>query len=293
MACRPLVLLTVLAVSGGLASGCGGPTVQRIDADVTRFLDGGTPEPPGVPRVEMAPSAVPFPLVTLRGTAANAKRVLIRGSENPLASDLFTDGTFCVDVPLRETRVFALEVLSQSQTGEFSAPVMLSVEFNPAAPDIPNAQTCAGADPRGCVRANEVCSNSRDDDCDGLVDDRDPDCATCPDDLLENNDVTPAPRIGDGRHDNLRICPGDGDYYAYPMSTGNRIDARVLFAHANGDLDLSLIDPAGMIVAMASTQDDDEMFSHTATMDGLYHVYVFGVTGDVETNYSLDVQITE
>lgn len=282
-----------LALLGAsLLGACGGPSVDAPDADFLR-PDGGMFTPPCVPSLEMTPAQVPYPLVTIRGNACEAKRILVRGGENPLVTRVLPDESFCIDVPLREPRDFNLQVLGQNGAGELSTPQNVAVTFNPSAPDIPGARTCSGASPRGCMTSTETCDNGRDDDCDSLIDAADPDCATCDDDLLEQNDDIPAPQIEPGRYDDLRICPGNRDYFAFALEGTDEIRARALFAHSAGDLDISLLDPNGMAVATSMTVDDDEslMYVVPPTQGGVYHVFVTGVDDEVRNDYTLDVSV--
>ena len=56
-----------------------------------------------------------------------------------------------------------------------------------------NNKSCKGEDPTGCVPSAEVCDDFIDNDCDGLIDGNDPDCATCTpsaevcDDFIDND----------------------------------------------------------------------------------------------------------
>lgn len=126
-----------------------------------------------------------------------------------------------------------------------------------------------------------------------LCDDADPDCMPCEDDRLEWNDDLPAPQIDPGRYDDLRICPGNRDYFAFTLEATDEIRARALFAHSAGDLSISLLDPSGTVVATSMTSDDDEslMYIVPPRESGVYHVSVTGVGDDVRNDYTLDVSV--
>jgi len=282
-------LLSLPALSLLLA--CGGPKVDRPDAAFI-FDDAGT-EPPTTPRLDEVPVLVPWPVVTVRGRVDQGERVMVQGVENPLVTSVLpASGEFCIDVPLRSPGSFDLSFRAQGEGGDFSAPAMATVQFDPSAPEIPGATTCSGGDPRGCSGSAEICDNFRDDDCNGFTDDRDPACQTCEDDFFEPNDTTPAPMIEVGRHDGLKACGDDGDYYAFELEAGATILARIFFSHSGGDIDLFLIGPGGSTLTSSESSDDDESLMFTSDTGGLHHVYVVGATTLVDNEYVLDVSVT-
>ncbi len=281
-------LAATFALALGLA-GCGEPSVGHSDAGPS---DGGGGMPPPTPELEPVPMRTPYPVVTIRGRAPLSRRVLVQGAGNPLASAVLPDDTFCVDVPLAAATAYMIEVSGQAPSGLLSVvPAMVSVELDPAAPPVPGATTCSGADPAGCVGATEICGNSRDDDCNGLTDALDPACATCADDPLEPNDAPDAPRIDPMRYDNLKICPADEDYYGVFARMGQVVTARTFFSNAMGDLDLELFDTDGTTsLARSNSTTDAETVMATAMRDGQYVVRVFGYSGASNT-YALDVRV--
>lgn len=273
-----------------LAAACGDPTIEGRDAGMADAS--GSAQPPAKPTVDAPPVRQPWPIVTVRGRAPGARRVIVEGGGNPIASPVLPDSTFCVDVELAETGDYQLSVLAQGSDGQLSEPAGPSpVNFDVAAPGIPGLSTCSGADPAGCSSSVEICDNNRDDDCNNLVDARDPDCATCTDDALEPNDDQNAPRIDPGRLDSLKICPGNADYYGVYARVGETITARAFFVHAQGNLDLELFGlDRRTIIARATSLDDDETLTHTATVTGEYDLVVF--SSDSATNdYALDLRI--
>lgn len=269
--------------------GCGDPQVGHSDSGI---VDGGAGMPPPTPDLDPVPTRTPYPVVTLRGRAPLSRRVLVQGAGNPLASAVLPDDTFCVDVPLRTAGDYAVDVYGQASSGLLSdLPATATVTFDPAAPPIPGATTCSGADPAGCAGAVEICGNMRDDDCNGLTDALDPACATCMDDPLEPNDAPDAPRIEPMRYDNLKICPADEDYYGIYATTGQVVTARIFFMTSAGDLDLELFDTDGTTsLARSNSTTDTETVMATAAHDGQYVVRVFGYSGASNT-YALDVRV--
>lgn len=275
-----------------LAIGCGEPSVDRPDTSI--FSADANTTPPATPELDAVPAQVPWPVVTLRGRASDARRIFVEGAGNPLVSSVLPGDVFCVDVPLATPNVYMLEVRSRNSLGQSSeTPALATVEFDPSAPPVPGATTCSGGSPTGCMTATEDCMNTRDDDCDGLVDARDPSCSTCMDDLLEPNDDTDAPRVEPGRYDNLRSCPGNDDYYAVHLEAGETIDVRVFFSHAISDIDLRLIaaDGTTVLVRSVSTDDDENaMWTATEATDVYVHVSSYGEMPK-PNGYALDISV--
>lgn len=271
-------------------AGCGDP---EIDRDASSIFDAQMAMPPSPPVLDTVDSPVPWPNATVRGRADGARRVIVEGMGNPVATSVLPDGTFCVDLPMPVPMTWSFEFFSQSPQGLLSSMgTIADIVFDPAAPPIAGALTCSGGDPAGCSGMTEVCDNGRDDDCNGFVDERDPACATCTEDAFEPNDDTGAPRVDPMRIDDLRICPGNEDYYGVFARVGDTIDVRVLFVHAGGDLDAQLLDvDRATTVATSTTLDDDEVLSWIATSEGQHVVRVFAA-GGASNGYALDVDVT-
>jgi hypothetical protein len=282
--------IAAVALCAAMA-GCQDPDPGRPDSG-TLFDDaGGMVIAPPAPVLDDVPPRVPWPLVTLRGRALEARRVLVEGGGNPLGTSVLPDDSFCIDVPLPAAADFELSVRSQNDGGARSeAAALVHVTFDPAAPPIPGATTCGGGDPAGCPSATELCENMRDDDCDGLIDDRDPGCATCTDDALEPNDGAGAPRIEPGRYDALRACPADEDWYGVHLEAGETLTAQIYFSHATADLDLHILAADGAVLARSETVTDDEAAMVSATAEGDVWVRVFAA-GEPAAGYVLSVAV--
>lgn len=252
----------------------------------------GSADPPSKPTLDTPPARQPWRILTLHGRAPGARRVIIEGAGNPVASPVLPDNTYCVDLELETADTYQVTVLAQGADGQLSEPAgPATVVFDPAAPGIPGLATCSGADPAGCSTTIEICDNGRDDDCNNLVDARDPDCATCTDDPLEPNDDAAAPRLDPGRIDGLTICPGNQDYYGVFLRAGETMTARVFFVHANGNIDAELLGLDQRTVLMrAASLDDDETLTHTATVTGEYDVLIFS-PDSTSNDYALDLRI--
>ena len=80
--------------------------------------------------------------------------------------------------------------------------------------------------------------------------------ALCVDDRLEENDgPADAAPLPAGEADGLRVCGGDDDWYAVEICAGGTLTIDARFAHAAGDLDLSLHTRAGLLLAESTSAD--------------------------------------
>ena len=116
----------------------------------------------------------------------------------------------------------------------------------------------------------------------------------CLDDGWEDNDTlaTASPMTA-GTYPDVITCPGDDDNYAVSLAVGQTITTDLLFNHADGNIDASLFDPSGSVVATAaSTTDDETLGPFTATVAG-DHVIQVGLASDDAIPGSLyDLTIT-
>ncbi len=286
---RPLRTTALLA-----AIACGDPVVDRPDGAGLIDFDAGVADPPPPPMVDPLPSAQPYPVLSVRGRARDGRRIYVEGAGNRRSYGVQPDGTFCADVPLAAPSQFELFFLSQARDGQLSEPSgPITVVYDPRAPGRPDAVTCTGADPAGCASAFEICGNGIDDNCNGLIDEQDPQCAPCQDDVLEPNDEPGSPRIPANRtYEALMICPGNPDWYGVHARAGQTIRASIHFSHANGDLDLELLAINQRdVLASSRTLNDIETVTRTATAAGTYHLHVFG--NEITSNrYRLELSVS-
>ncbi|MDZ4277503.1 MAG: pre-peptidase C-terminal domain-containing protein [Dehalococcoidia bacterium] len=120
---------------------------------------------------------------------------------------------------------------------------------------------------------------------------------TCQEDSLENNDTTGAasgvtlPFSQDG----LGSCPGDDDWFSFPLTEGKEVQIDALFVDADGDVDVYLRDPTNALVGSSTSQTDNEKITHTATMGGTYTVGVqlFGGVPPEGNTYILQISATQ
>ncbi|MEZ5246287.1 MAG: pre-peptidase C-terminal domain-containing protein [Acidimicrobiales bacterium] len=102
----------------------------------------------------------------------------------------------------------------------------------------------------------------------------------CTDDGFEENDTraTATPLSNDVAVAG-RVCSGDDDWFSIPAVSGQLVTAVVDFVHADGDLDISLVDPAGTEVEFSTSTSDGEAITWTAASSGTYSLVVFGYNG--------------
>lgn len=110
---------------------------------------------------------------------------------------------------------------------------------------------------------------------------------TCRVDMYEpNDDAASARAMNPGSFSGLGACAGNDDFYSISLTTGQTLTASALFSHAEGDVDMTIIDPAGSVVDSGISSDNDETVSHTATADGVHlvRVYLFRDQGTAPGN---------
>jgi hypothetical protein len=86
--------------------------------------------------------------------------------------------------------------------------------------------------------------------------------------------------------DNLRVCPGDRDWYRFDLSCGQRFELLVTFRHADGDLDAYLFAPgvADAVAVGNGTADDETLLLPSAPVSGTYLLAVEGYPRQTATN---------
>lgn len=291
--------LTALASAWIL--GCD-PTVELPDGGFSLLRDAGLEPPPPAPQMDPPPPLTPYDLLTLMGSA-EGRRVVIVGSGqadtgerislNPEAVLLGLRGEFCADLRLPAPGAYSFQVQAYGADNQIGAPLPqpIMVRYDPGAPPLLELKTCAGVSAAGCSGHVELCDDERDNDCNGLTDEDDPACRTCEDDPFEPNDDTDAPRIQPGVYTRLQVCPGDPDYFGIYLREGERLDAQVLFAHAEGDLDLDLLGlDKTTVLSRSATLEDVETVIYTATATGMHMLRVYGSQSTANT-YDLRLEI--
>jgi hypothetical protein len=251
-----------------------------VDASVDFEPKGPLPENDDVPAPDaplledLTPS--PFPLIALRGSATGASRIIVTGDGRSYVRSLLPSGGFCVDVPFEEPGTYTFQVFAQSEMGLVSrSSSSVTVTYDPEAPEPVGAALCDGSDPGLCVDDPDACTPAV------------PDCAP---DVLEPNDDESAPRIEPARYADLRACSTNADFYPVLAEAGDNVHVLTEFHHADGDLDLQLLDlDFETSLASSVSVDDDEEINAYIPADGLYLVKVYVLGTDHVVPYALTI----
>ena len=120
--------------------------------------------------------------------------------------------------------------------------------------------------------------------------------SACPADVFEPNDSLASPwPLPLGVSPGLNVCELEPDFLAFTGYPGYEIDILVDFLAAEGDIDLNLYDPDGVIVADATGASAPESITMNASMDGEYVLEVWLETdlgASVGTDYSVELELT-
>jgi len=113
---------------------------------------------------------------------------------------------------------------------------------------------------------------------------------SCVDDAYEPNETRDAaPTISGGNFNELSLCEGDSDWYAFSLSSGDSVKIDIYFHHSTGDLNLYLHSSASQLAASESATDDEHI-SYTATADGTYYIQISAVSEAVNS-YDMSLSI--
>ncbi|MDX2418006.1 MAG: PPC domain-containing protein, partial [Xanthomonadales bacterium] len=104
--------------------------------------------------------------------------------------------------------------------------------------------------------------------------------AICPpDDEFEDNDsIATATPLTAGLQIAGIVCPVDQDWFSISVEVGEVISVTMKFNHADGDIEMTLYDPAGLPVDSAISESDNEIITYTATQSGTYKLKVTGIS---------------
>jgi len=117
--------------------------------------------------------------------------------------------------------------------------------------------------------------------------------SSCVDDRFEDNDgCATARRVTPGAYPNLKICPGDEDWYALSLQDGDYLTVDLLFSHALGDIDAALLDPTcSSVLCPSASSDDNERLIKLVDIAGEYKIRVYGYAG-AANSYEMVVNVT-
>ena len=266
------------------------PDADKPDAAVqTEML-----QPPTIDTT--TPSSTPNGTVAIRGSTMGARVVVSGGPGDPVVKASLPTGGYCVDAPLQATGPTTLTAYALKD-GKISAPTTITVTKDAAAPNPPNA-VCAGTEQPVCGTEDAShgnCSNNADDDCDGYSDACDPGCNGCVDDGFGPN-WSPffVPMIMPGTY-NLAMCPCRDDWFAFYVTQGQVVHAKISFNAAAIDLDMILQTPKNAeasnntYVASSLLTTSPEEINWTANATGTYYLKIYAYNTSSSAAYTLTV----
>lgn len=113
----------------------------------------------------------------------------------------------------------------------------------------------------------------------------------CDDDDLEPNDaLEDAAEVEEGTNDDIAACSGNTDFYRIYVDDEDLLSVEIAFTHADGDLDLKLLDGAGETLDESVNAEDNEYVEFLADADGDIFIQVYWHE-DVRNRYDLTVEI--
>ncbi len=135
--------------------------------------------------------------------------------------------------------------------------------------------TAEGAVVQACGTATTVCEGG----------------VTCTEDAHEPNDSSAAATLIDGAA-TAQICDGNDDYFRVDVASGTQVDLSISFTHGeHSDLDLALLNAAGMIVDSSASEESTESVSFCAAAATTLYARVHGFARS-EASYSVEVART-
>jgi hypothetical protein len=100
-----------------------------------------------------------------------------------------------------------------------------------------------------------------------------------------------APVVAPATYEHLVLCGGEEDWFALELESGTSVVLELIFSNAEGNLDLHLVGPDGVVpLATSESETDGESIAHPVTSSGTYYVRVFA--SGVATAVSYDLTIT-
>ncbi len=114
----------------------------------------------------------------------------------------------------------------------------------------------------------------------------------CGDDPYEpNNGQAAAAAMDAGSYKKIPICPeGDEDWFGLALKKGDKVTIDIHFKHADGDIDMKLLDAAGHTVGSSTSSSDDEHIAKEIDKDGTFYLKIYGYHG-AQNVYDMDIAI--
>jgi hypothetical protein len=79
------------------------------------------------------------------------------------------------------------------------------------------------------------------------------------------------------------------DYFRFTAGGDGVADISIGFSHAAGDVDLVVYDASQTLIGFSTSTTDDEFVSVPVVRGEVYYVHVYGYSGAINPNYSLDI----
>lgn len=116
----------------------------------------------------------------------------------------------------------------------------------------------------------------------------------CEDDAYEDNDDDRSGTQIEAQQTlaDAVACAGDDDYFWFGSCGPIRVTAT--FSHADGDIDMELIDGADLdlVLQTAASSDDNEVIEYEADAGGIFHARVFlFAEGDEPAGAAYDIEV--
>ena len=155
----------------------------------------------------------------------------------------------------------------------------------------------------GTDACEEICDNGVDDTGEGAVDCDDLSCATdafcCAPDVFEpNTGVTGEPSTTldvflATPFDTLTLPTGDVDSFRVPVCPGARVTADATFAHADGDVQLRLLNQFGQLLQESVSDTNNEAIDYTVESATVVFLQAYsGESAAVCASYGLAISVT-
>ena len=114
-------------------------------------------------------------------------------------------------------------------------------------------------------------------------------------DQFEENDSFAAARslpAVDQSYTNLNInTSNDDDYYKIVPTVSGTMVASLAFTHAQGDIDMSVLNAAGAQIKISDSDSNAEKISLAVTAGTAYYIRVFGYNGATNPSYSMTIDV--
>ena len=112
-----------------------------------------------------------------------------------------------------------------------------------------------------------------------------------PDRLEENDTLQTAEILAPNLYGNLTITSGDEDWIGVDVCAGGTLEAEINFTHADGDLELVLLNANEVTLTGSYSTSDDEGVSYVNATAGRYYILIYGFL-DAENTYDLTIRVS-